>query len=705
MKKKISEALGAQERRKTLQLAMKRGRDARKAQLAQLEQGDSLRLEVKRIKSHSVSNLDGLIERFTKNCLNNGAKVFFAKDGAQAVDYIMGIVRERGIKLVAKSKSLTTEEIELNKHLEEQGIEVVETDLGERIIQLAKEKPFHLVFPAVHKSQSEVAKLFSESLKTDVPNDLRVIMDTVRKALRPVFLEAGMGITGANVGVAETGTVIIETNEGNAELVTAVPSVHVVVMGLEKIVDTWDEALKLVLAHPVSATGTMLTNYVSMISCRGSLNGHPKRELHIIVLDNGRCKMKDDPWFKDALQCIRCGACMNVCPTYGVVGGHVFGYIYPGPIGIPWTEEIHGLDKASQFAHLCVSCGLCREICPADIDIPMLIAKVKEMDVKRNGQLRANRVMAGSEGFSKFASATAPLSNWAIQSRVGRILGEKLLGVDRRRRIPSFSRRTFEKNFRRIKKPVVNPSGKVVYFPDLAANYNRPELGERAVAFLQDANVEVVLPKGLRSSGMPYISYGELEKATRVAERNVSTLKSFVDQGYDVVATEPTATYCLRKVYPKLLGYSSASDQVAEHSYELFEFYDLRVKGDFSNHRLQSRMKALAQFRNVGFHVSCHQRALTEGRHTLKTLRQAGYNVKVVETGTCCGMAGTFGLKAGPLGYDLSVAVGKSLIDLFNQDDSIDIIATESSVCTWQLAEGVRCQVVHPLDLLVDANS
>jgi len=682
-----------------LQMAMKRGRDARKTQLAQLEDGETFRLEVKRIKSQSVETLDTLVQRFAQKCLDNGAKVFFAQNGGQVVDYILGIARRKGVKLVTKSKSLTTEEIELNKHLEEQGIEVVETDLGERIIQLAGEKPFHLVFPAVHKSQSEVAKLFSESLKTDVPDDLRAIMDTVRGALRPVFLEAGMGVTGANVGVAETGTVIIETNEGNAELVTAVPDVHVVVMGMEKMVGTWEEALKLVLAHPVSATGTMLTNYVSMISSRSPLSGHSERELHIVILDNGRSKMREDPWFKEALRCIRCGACMNVCPTYGVVGGHVFGYIYPGPIGIPWTQQVHGLDKAAEFAHLCVSCGLCREICPADIDIPMLIAKVKEMDVKQSGQLRANRVMAASEGFSKLASASAPLSNWIIQSSMGRFLGEKVFGVDRRRRIPSFSRGTLEKNFLRVKRTLENPMGRVAYFPDLAANYNRPDLGAKVVAFLQDANVDVVLPKGLRSSGMPYVSYGELEKATEVAKRNVSILKPYVDQGYNIVATEPTATYCLRKVYPKLLGDSEASNLVAKHSYELFEYYDLFVSNYLSLSKAQNESKS-SEFRNVGFHVSCHQRALSEGKPTLKALRQAGYNVKVVETGTCCGMAGTFGLKAGPLGYDLSVAVGKPLIELFNNDDSLDVIATESSVCTWQLAEAVKRPVVHPLDLL-----
>ena len=409
--------------------ATKRSRNARAQEIASFEDSKTLLSEVKQLKTDSISNLDNLLKQFVSSCERNGSKVAIAKTGQDVVNYVLDLAQQHKVKLIDKSKSLTTEEIELNHFIEQKGIEIIETDLGERIIQLAKEKPFHLVFPAVHKSQKEVAELFSSSFGTRVPNDLNEIMKVIRKELRPVFLGSEMGITGANVAVAETGTIVIETNEGNARLVSAIPDIHVVIVGMEKIVATWEEALKLIIAHPLSATGTRLTNYVSMISQRRPLEGHLEREMHVIILDNGRSKMQDDPWFKEALNCIRCGACMNICPTYGVVGGHTFGYIYPGPIGIPWTEEIHGLDEASEFAHLCISCGLCREICPADIDMPMMIAKVKEKDVKQNGQLIPNKILSRSDKFAKLASSASPLSNWIIQSRVSRSLMDRVIGI------------------------------------------------------------------------------------------------------------------------------------------------------------------------------------------------------------------------------------------------------------------------------------
>jgi len=675
---------------------VKRGRDARKDQLATLENPEEFRHDIKRIKTESIENLDALLKTFITNCQLNGNKAFVAKNGTEVVDYILDLANKHNVTLIEKSKSLTTEEIELNHHLQEgkKDLQVVETDLGERIIQLVDEKPYHLVFPAIHKTQAEVAEIFSKETKSQIPNDLPAIMDAVRKHLRPIFLNSQIGITGANIAVAETGSIVVETNEGNARLVSAIPDIHIVVVGMEKIIASWDEALKLVMAHPISATGTRLTNYVSIVTERLPLGTNSSREMHVIILDNGRSKMRQDPWLKEGLNCIRCGACMNACPTYGVVGGHVFGYIYPGPIGIPWTEEIHGLDKA-EFAHLCISCGLCKEICPADIDIPMMIAKVKERDVEENGQLTSNKVLSRSDDFARMASATAPLSNWVIQSRISRSFMSRFLGIEKKRSIPRFTNHTFEKRFPSIKQAVANPKGRIVYFVDLVANYNEPEIGVRAVELLQQSGIEVVVVPKLKPSGMPYISYGELRKAKKIAEWNVNLLADYVENGYDVVATEPTATYCLKEVYPKLLDNSEKSLAISKKSFEYFEY--LAKYRDPLN---LGRGSLSTESNTIGFHIPCHQRALSSGKFTISALETAGYKVKVIETGTCCGMAGTFGLKKGPLGYDLSMAVGKPLFDLFNNESSIKIIATESSVCSTQLTDGTNCSLVHPLNLI-----
>lgn len=633
-----------------------------------------------------------LAERFAETATENGSYVFFAKDGAAAIDYVTKLAKQHGADLLVKSKSLTSEEIEFDHELERRGITCIETDLGELIVQIAHEKPVHLVMPAAHKSVVDVAKLVSERLGKDVPAEPDAILKEVRAYLRPMFLSAKVGVTGANAGIAETGTVIIETNEGNGRLVSAAPDIHVVLMGIEKIVPTWEDAYNVVTASALSATGQPMTVYVSGFSGRSPMGGEAKgRELHAIILDNGRSKMRDDGRYSEALDCIRCGACMNVCPTYSVVGGHTFGYIYPGPIGIPWTANVHGLDKAG-FADLCISCGLCKEICPADIDMPMMIAQVKQELVDQTGQPTVNKFFAGSETLARIASATAPLSNWSLRLGITRYLMEKTFGVDRRRTLPSFERRRLRSRIRKVSTGG-GSTGKVVYFPDIYADYNDPELGVKAVKVLTALGYRVEVPD-LKWSGMPYISYGEVRKAQKVAEHNLRILAAYVRDGYEVVATEPTATYMLRDAYLKLVP-GEAARIVAVRSHQFFEFIEPHLG------KLQLRA-AKATEGEVGFHIPCHDRALTSGGPAIKFLSSSGYNVRVVETGTCCGMGGTFGMKAGTLGYDLSVAVGDRLFELFKESHCA-IASTESSVCAAQIQDGTGLKVIHPLHL-VDVN-
>lgn len=689
----IESSLSDQARGDALLRAVKRGRDSRRSRYSQLPDPTSFIKEVSNLKTAAVRNMDELVSRFAEKCRENGADVFMAETGSQVIDYVEQLAARTGSKLIAKSKSLTTEEIEFNRHLESRGIEVVETDLGERIIQLAGHKPYHLVFPAIHMSQSSIAELFTGKFGYAVQDNLEDIMETIRKELRPVFFTADIGVNGANIGVAETGTVVIETNEGNDRLANELPRIQVVVIGMEKIVASWDDAVKLITAHPMSATGTRLTNYVSMISGRLDLEGGGAREMHVVILDNGRSRMKSDPDFAEALNCIRCGACMNICPTYGVVGGHVFGHIYPGPIGIPWTEEIHGLGN-SKFAHLCIFCGLCQTVCPAGIDIPMMIAKVKEKDVNENGQLAVNRFMCTTERLSKLLSMTAPLSNWLVGNWASRLVADRFLGLDRTRAIPLYTRQSFSRRFSTTRKRDEG-NREIVYFPDMFANYVRPEIGLGAVKLLESTGASVISPKHLRPSGAPLVLYGELAKARKVAMRNIQVLHPLVSDGCEVIVTEPTATYCLKHVYPALLDHSEESELVASHVRELFEYIE-------SEHHEKVFVKSAAAERinEVGFHIPCHERPLSAGKHAMRALERSGFTVRVIETGTCCGMAGTFGLKKGPLGADLSRRVAKPLIEMFNADSAIDAVATESSICTMQLHEGVRVPIFHPVELL-----
>jgi iron-sulfur cluster protein len=689
---KIHESINNPNHSKSLYNAMKRGRDSRKDRLAEIPGGDSFRQQVKERKNICRGKSDELTAEFIKNAEKRGVTVFEAKDGAEAIAYILNIAKENNAQTVSKSKSLTTEEIELNEPLEEAGLRVVETDLGELIIQLVNEKPYHLVFPSVHKTAAEVAEIFTKETGEDVPTDIKKIMNVVRKYLRPIFLNTDIGLTGANIGIAETGGIVIETNEGNARLVSSIGNTHICVMGKEKIVETVEDALLMVMAHPVSATGQMPTTYVTWLHGRSPLGEgeNQPRESHIIILDNGRTEMAQDSTMQEALNCIRCGACMNICPTYGVVGGHTFGHIYPGPVGIPWTSQVHGQDLAADFAPLCISCGLCKEICPADINLPMMIAEVKHRDHTTNSIPTSERTMMKADEYASLGSSLAPFSNWGLKNPVVRGIMDKFMGVDKRRNLPPFDRNTLSKRHQHHSpSKIEQPKEKVLFFSDIFAQYNRPDLGMAAIQLLESNDCEVQLAEPM-SSGYPYIAYGDLDKARSTAQKVVDYLHPWVSKGYTIVSTEPTAVYTIYKSYPYLLDNSDKSLEVSKNTREFFNLLNgLNCTIDVGKWKNKT----------FGFHCSCHQRPLGSGNEVMEWMKSLGLNVARVETGTCCGMGGTFGMKSGALGYELSQAVGKPLFDMF-KEANVDAIVTESSVCSIQLGEGCGIPTYHPLEII-----
>ncbi len=694
---KISEALSDRKKSDLLLSCVKRGRDTRAAALAALPGGAAFRDDVRAAKERCIEEHPRLKQQFIDNARKRGVSVFEAKTGAEVVAYCLDLVRKHGARTLGKSKSLTTEEIELNYPLKNAGVDVVETDLGELIIQLVDEKPFHLVFPAVHKMAPDVAKIFAEVTGQEVADDIPSIMKVVRKYMRPVFLACDIGMTGANIGIAETGGICIETNEGNGRLVSSIGKCHICVIGMEKIVETVEDALLMIMAHPVSASGQLPTTYVTWMHGRSPLgegDGADGRESHIIILDNGRTEMRDDPEMREALYCIRCGACMNICPTYGAVGGHTFGHIYPGPMGICWTAGVHGLEIAGDFAQLCVSCGLCKEICPAKINMPHMIAEIKHRDARTHGHTTVNRVMMAADRAAKVGSLTAPIANAALGSRPVRKLMEKSIGLSAERKLPPFSSTTFMQHFkRRTSRLQGEPVGRVVFFVDVYANYNNPELGLAAVDTLEDYGCEVIVPdQGV--SGYPYLAYGNTDAARKIARHNVDKLVPLIKQGYDLVAIEPTAAYALAVSYPTLLRGNRDAELLAANTHELFEY----LLG-LENPAAQKPPADLLAGRRFGFHCPCHQRPLGAGRGAMAWVKSMGGEIELIETGTCCGMGGTFGLKAGLLGHQLATAVGEPLFKLF-RESGVEAIVTESSVCTIQLAEGTQMKVYHPLELL-----
>jgi len=350
----------------------------RNLMFAQLPDGEALRDRARKIKEQTINNLDTYLARFEENVIRLGGTVHWARTGKEARAIVLELARKNNVKRVVKAKSMVTEEIELNEALEEQGIEAIETDLGEYIVQLAHEKPSHILAPAVHKSKGDISALFADKLGVANLKEAEEMTVVARKRLRKKFVTADMGITGANFGIAETGTIVLVENEGNIRLSTTLPRIHVALMGIEKLVPSLDDLAVFLKILARSASGQKMSSYVSFISgARRAGECDGAGEFHLIILDNGRTRILADEDMRESLYCLRCGACLNVCPVYQKIGGHAYGSVYSGPIGSIITPAFAGLEKSKHLPFASTLCGACREICPVRIDIPRILLKLR----------------------------------------------------------------------------------------------------------------------------------------------------------------------------------------------------------------------------------------------------------------------------------------------------------------------------------------
>ncbi|MCH7653185.1 MAG: iron-sulfur cluster-binding protein [Chloroflexi bacterium] len=326
------------------------------------------------IKAHTIENLDYYLEMAERTVTAAGGHVYFAHDADAAARYVVDLAKSKGVKIAIKGKSMVSEEMGLNKRLELEGIEPVETDLGEYIIQLADETPFHIIAPAIHKSREDVSDLFQEKLGTPPYEEIDDLAREARGQLREKFIQADMGITGANFIVAETGTLVLVTNEGNGRMCTSMPKVHIAITGMEKIVPSMEDMgifLRLLIR---SATGQKISSYVTTVTGpRAADDEDGPEEFHLVIVDNGRSKLLADPQLREALYCLKCGACLNACPVYRKVGGHAYGWVYPGPIGAIISPVMTNLSDAKDLPYASSLCGACREACPVKINIPRML--------------------------------------------------------------------------------------------------------------------------------------------------------------------------------------------------------------------------------------------------------------------------------------------------------------------------------------------
>ncbi|MFK5985145.1 MAG: LutB/LldF family L-lactate oxidation iron-sulfur protein [Pseudomonadota bacterium] len=399
---RIDLALGNQQVRKNFRNAMTGLMDKRASQFADAEELSELRTQDGLIRSNSLANLPRLLEQLETKLIANGIQVHWAETAEQANQITLQILNSKNAKTVVKGKSMVSEEVEMNHYLEQHGIEITESDLGEFIIQLADEAPSHIVMPAVHKNRQQIAQLFHQKFP-HIPytEDVDELTLAARKIMRERFEKADAGITGVNFMVAETGTLCLVENEGNGRMCSTVPSLHIAITGIEKVVEKLSEVPPLLSILARSATGQLITTYFNMISSpRKSDEKDGPEEVHLILLDNGRSHIRMDEELLATLRCIRCGACINHCPVYVQLGGHAYGTVYPGPIGIVLEPQRLGIDKIGTLTTACTMCGACAEVCPVKIPLPKLINRLRaeavedkfsESAIAGQGSLRKNK--------------------------------------------------------------------------------------------------------------------------------------------------------------------------------------------------------------------------------------------------------------------------------------------------------------------------
>ncbi|HEX6291946.1 MAG TPA: LutB/LldF family L-lactate oxidation iron-sulfur protein [Herpetosiphonaceae bacterium] len=365
----------------------------RAAAIDKLLNSDEVRDRARAARARALAHLDRYLEQLAANVEAAGGHVHWAYDGEEARQIILDLARTRGVRSIVKGKSMASEEIHLNHALEAAGLRVVETDLGEYIIQLAGETPSHILAPAIHWTKEQVARLFHEKLGMAPTDEVTALTAAAREALRLEYLRADMGITGVNFGVAETGTIVLVENEGNGRLTSTAPRIHVGLMGIERTVATMDDLMPLMQVLARSASGqkmSVYTNFVTGPGRAGEFDG--PEEFHLVLLDNGRSRILGSEYV-EALYCIRCGACLNVCPVYGEIGGHAYGSVYPGPIGAVLTPLLDGLDADNKWLPYASSlCGACQEACPVRIPLPDYLLKLRRDVVQQVGAPLAERL-------------------------------------------------------------------------------------------------------------------------------------------------------------------------------------------------------------------------------------------------------------------------------------------------------------------------
>jgi iron-sulfur cluster protein len=608
---------------------------------------EALRHEIAAVKSSAASHFDELADQFAKAAEARGTKVFRTNDPQAVKDYILNLAQKNGVKSIVKSKSMATEEIHLNKYLQKAGIDVQETDLGEWIIQLANQTPSHMVMPAIHMTKEEVADLFSDKVEEGQKPDIPKLVKFARGKLRPMFLNADMGISGANIAVAETGTIVIVTNEGNARLVTTLPRIHVAVVGLEKLIENFKDVAPILTALPKSGTAQLLTSYVTMISGPApNTDGTPK-ELHIILMDSRRNEMAHDPRFKQALQCIRCASCLNVCPVFRLIGGHVFGKVYTGGIGTILTAWFGALKESEDIQSLCIQCGNCRDVCPGMIDIPDLILELRRRLAVEQGQPLLQKaifsVVNNRRMFHTMMRAAYIGQKPFAKDGFIRHLPMFLSNMTENRSLPAIAEVPFRDRIKQIKQPKC--AEKAAFYGGCLIDFAYPEMGESVVKVLNKAGIEVIFPEGQTCCGAPARYSGAYEVAAQNGADNINALLE-EDVKY-VVSACPTCTVGLKQDFIANLEAVGRTDELPAARRLAEKVIDFSTLASQLVEQGRLKFKPGMEGTKFTYHDSCHfKHTLHAEQNPRNLMKQAGYELlEMEESSMCCGMGGSYTLK------------------------------------------------------------
>ncbi|MEO8744614.1 MAG: LUD domain-containing protein [Candidatus Dormiibacterota bacterium] len=638
------------------------------------------RAELKQRRQANLERLPELVEQFKTRLEAVGGKVHFAKDAAEARDIIAQICWNaetgrtgQGRMVVTKVKSMAAEEIELNPHLEALGMEVVETDLGERMVQLTHTRPSHLIAPAIHLTKEDAAEVFGTEPTVEA------IQKHARESLRQKFIEATVGISGANMAIAETGTIVLVTNEGNADLTTTLPPVHIALFGIDKVVATLEDAVAVLRMLPRSGTGQVMTSYVNWITGPSrsadieqslTIGVHGPREMHCVILDNGREEMRADPVFRDALTCIRCGACSNACPPFMAVGGHQFGHIYNGPIGLVLTPFHFGVSAADLPNTLCTQCNACQEACPVDIPLPRQILEHRRAGRKSLRKKALLGVWERPELADRLLRAAAPFSGLVA-------------GAPRIARVPYRDRATTS----------TVDGEPLTIFASCMVDRMQPEAAVALERIAGAAGFKVGFPKAQWCCGLIAANAGDFEGGTALH----ANLAQSLGDSKGLIVT-PSAS-CFGAFTLDAPDWGAAVPEAVRSRMRDSTRFVLEVLT-----RNPNLVDGEGMSLKVAYHDSCQSlRQLGLKSEPRRLLELAGYEVvDIPDIANCCGFGGTFSVEW----PRVATRLARWKLDAIAKT-GCTVVASDNPGCLMHIAaaarrRGMNLRVAHVMELVAE---